>query len=65
MMKVTEMIECLNNVLNQFGDIDVMAMDNNGQERFDVASLVTSGARDEMGNFIGRDVLIITSGPQM
>lgn len=64
-LKITDMIKALQNVLDNHGDLHVMALDSNGQERFDVASIVTNGARNEYGKFVGEDVLIITSGPQM
>lgn len=64
-LKITDMIKALQGVLDSHGDLHVMALDSNGQERFDVAPLVTNGARNEYGEFIGEDVLILTSGPQM
>lgn len=64
-LKITDMIKVLQSVLDYHGDLHVMALDANGQERFDIEPLVTNGARNEYGKFVGEDVLIITSGPQM
>ena len=58
MTKLSDVIKTLNELLKQKGDLPVLAIDEYGKERPDVAIVQTSTC--EHG-----EVVIITSGPQM
>ena len=58
MAKLSDIIKTLNELLERKGDLPVLAVDEYGKERPDVAIVQTSTC--EHGK-----VVIITSGPQM
>ena len=57
MEKISDVIATLTKIMNEYGNLGVMACDENGRQRFDLAFMQAMSVKG--------DVLIITSGPQM